>query len=99
MTLCRKDKGCLEVTTYDAQHMRNLEKEQQTQKELKRLLIHEEQSSSNNWLQLGNKNTVYFHHKATSKKRRNLIKCLKSAQENLVTSDEDIGQVLLTHFQ
>jgi hypothetical protein len=73
------------------------------EKELDDLLEKEEiwwsQRSRALWLAHGDRNTKFFHQKATQRRRKNKIEYIKDNQENTYTESEDIEQVFLNHFQ
>lgn len=57
------------------------------------------QQSRVNWLQYGDCNTTNFHSKAIHKKQTNLIKCLQSSASHIATTENQMGNILLNHFQ
>jgi hypothetical protein len=71
--------------------------------ELDKLLDGEEmwwkQRSRADWLQHGDKNTKFFHMKASQRKKRNTIKGIIDQQGQYKTKHEDIETVLLDHFK
>jgi exonuclease III len=73
------------------------------ERELDKLLEGEEmwwkQRSRADWLQHGDKNTKFFHMKASQRKKRNNIKSIMNNQGQLQTKYEDIEAVLLDHFE
>ncbi|XP_060965141.1 uncharacterized protein LOC133034132 [Cannabis sativa] len=50
------------------------------------------------WLQAGNKNTRYFHNKATVRKKRNHIRKLKCSDGRIVTSFGEICNEVCSYF-
>jgi DNA-binding transcriptional regulator GbsR (MarR family) len=75
------------------------EKEQ----ELDMLLDGEEmwwkQRSRADWLQHGDKNTRFFHMKASQRRKRNKISEIKDNQGTVWTDSADIERVLMDHFR
>jgi hypothetical protein len=73
------------------------------EKELDDLLDKEEmwwsQRSRALWLAHGDRNTKFFHQKATRRRRRNKIETIKDHLDITHTDKEDIENVFLTHFQ
>jgi hypothetical protein len=71
--------------------------------ELDNLLEGEEmwwkQRSRADWLQHGDKNTKYFHMKASQRRKRNRITELKDNNGHVVRDYEDIEKILVEHFQ
>lgn len=49
-----------------------------------------QQRSRSNWLQNGDRNTSYFHHHASYRRKRNCITKIKNANDVFVTSSKDI---------
>lgn len=50
------------------------------------------------WLQDGDRNTKFFHQKATNRKRRNTIQCIQNERGESVTKFEDIVAVVRNYF-
>jgi hypothetical protein len=71
--------------------------------ELDRLLDGEEiwwkQRSGADWLQHGDKNTKFFHMKASQRKKRNTIRGLLHSEGVLQTNHDMIEEILLNHFK
>jgi hypothetical protein len=71
--------------------------------ELDNLLEGEEmwwkQRSRADWLQHRDKNTKYFHMKASQRRKRNRITELKDNNGHVVRDYEDIEKILVEHFQ
>lgn len=73
-----------------------------TEMELDGVLKNEEtmwlQRSRALWLQDGDKNTKFFHQKATNRKRRNTIQCIENERGESMTEFEDIVEVVRNYF-
>ncbi|KAK2419793.1 hypothetical protein QL285_030613 [Trifolium repens] len=71
--------------------------------ELDNLLESEEmwwsQRSRVQWLQHGDKNTKFFHQKATHRRKRNQIDCIQDNQGTTFTEEENIENILINHFR
>lgn len=75
----------------------------QSEKELESLLEEEESywklRSREDWLKSGDKNTRWFHSKATSRKRKNEIKGIFYDKGTWVEKEEDIGKIASNFFK
>jgi hypothetical protein len=75
----------------------------QKEKELDDLLEKEEmwwsQRAKALWLTHGDKNTKFFHQRASQRKRKNKIEVIKDQQNNSQTDREKIEDIFLNHFQ
>jgi hypothetical protein len=71
-------------------------------REVNTLLNREEcmwrQRSRKKWLRWGDKNTSFFHHSATQRRRRNLISEIQDNHGNCYNSEEDIARTFEDHF-
>ncbi|XP_060964110.1 uncharacterized protein LOC133033413 [Cannabis sativa] len=56
------------------------------------------QRSKSHWLQAGDKNTKYFHSKATVRRKTNFIRKLKCNDGRVVTSFDDISREVSSYF-
>ena len=74
-----------------------------TKVELNKLLSAEEvmwkQRSRNCWLQSGDRNTSFFHKKASKRHQRNTISRLKDANGIWQDEEETMGNILVEYFQ
>ena len=81
----------------------DLEEIHATKLELNRWLgIEEEmwhQRSRNNWLKAGDRNTTFFHTKATNRYQRNTISKIMDANHNWVEDVDQIGQTFVHYFE
>lgn len=70
--------------------------------QLDEVLQHEEffwhQRSKVNWLHYGDRNTKFFHQKATRRKCTNLINSLQNDEGFWTTNDNELGQLLFNYF-
>jgi hypothetical protein len=71
--------------------------------ELDNLLEGEEvwwkQRARTDWLQYGDKNTKFFHQKASQRRKKNRINEIMDSQGQKYTEHEDIERVLIEHFK
>ena len=72
-------------------------------KQLDELLLKQEiywhQRSRIPWLKYGDKNTKFFHSKASQICRKNFIKGIRDQQQNWVEETEDIARVAISYFE
>jgi exonuclease III len=73
------------------------------EKELDELLEKEElwwsQRSRTLWLRHGDKNTKFFHQKASQRRRKNTIESIQDPSGTLHTDQEEIEAIFTSHFQ
>ncbi|KAB5569041.1 hypothetical protein DKX38_002834 [Salix brachista] len=68
------------------------------------MLSHEEeaileQRSRIQWLQLGDKNTVFFHKSIVNRQTKNRIMSLRDGENNLISSQQDIRNLAAVYFE
>jgi ribonuclease HI len=72
-------------------------------KEVNGLLIKEEkmwqQRSRTLWLKDGDRNTKYFHSRATHRQRRNLLLGIRNEAGDLITNQDQIGSCFIEYYQ
>jgi hypothetical protein len=72
-------------------------------KEVQELLIREEkmwrQRSRTSWLKEGDRNTKYFHSRASHRRRRNSLVFLRLENGDIVTDAEQIGTQFVNYYQ
>lgn len=56
------------------------------------------QRAKEKWMVWGERNTSYFHKVASIRARRNRIVCLKNVDGDLVTGQDEIQQLVVSHF-
>ena len=66
---------------------------------LRKQKIYWAQRSRIPWLKHGDKNTKFFHSKASQRRRRNHIQSLKNANDMWVKEVEDIAGVAVNYFE
>ena len=73
------------------------------EKEVERLLyreeIYEKQRSRSEWLRSGDRNTKYFHSKATRKKRKNYITWLLNENGQWCSGQDKMVRILENYFR
>ena len=78
------------------------EKAHALKREVNTLLTREEcmwrQRSRKKWLKWGDKNTSFFHHSATQRRRRNLITEIEDNQGHRFNNEDDIARTFEDHF-
>ncbi|XP_057428472.1 uncharacterized protein LOC130721892 [Lotus japonicus] len=79
-----------------------LQKTRETEHQLDGLLEQEEkwwkQRSRATWLRDGDKNTRFFHQKATQRRKRNMIEKIEDDRGKEYIEDRDIARVLIDYF-
>ncbi|KAH1032210.1 hypothetical protein J1N35_044384 [Gossypium stocksii] len=58
-----------------------------------------EQRARTNWLQIGDKNTTFFHRSASYRKKKNMVKGLENEPRNLVTEFDEISKMAIDYFK
>ena len=81
----------------------NVELMVKLKEELSSLLVKEEkmwhQQSKTHWMKSGNKNSNYFHNKASYRYRRNQILGLKDSRGVMCMGDDNVAGLLENYYQ
>ena len=81
----------------------NMGEVEETKVELNRMLAVEEdmwhQRSRHCWLQSGDRNTSFFHAKASNRHQRNKILRIKDSEDNWQEDEEMIGRTFVEYFE
>src|ERR1044072_6397447 len=97
-----KTKLLLQNLQRSVQTAETIEATRQAEAGLDSLLVQEEvfwsQRSRATWLQQGDKNTSFFHKKASQRRQRNLIEEITDDAGNKFVEDEEIAEVLKDYF-
>ena len=88
--------ACSSLTDENVQMQKDLAKEIELLLEQEE--IHWAQRSRINWLQHGDKNTSYFHHFASERRKRNSIKRLKNENVTWVEDIESLNPMISDYF-
>lgn len=92
----------LQVLDSTSSHGVDMESVHKTKMELNKLLLEEEdiwnQRSRNCWLKLGDRNTSFFHTKASNRHKRNSIVKIMDSNGNWVEEEEQIAKVFTDYF-
>jgi hypothetical protein len=92
----------LEVVMRGPINPENQQKKFELAQQIERLLEQEEirwcQRSRANWIQNGDRNTTFFHHFASARRNRNLIKQLKDPTGNFVEGIDQLNPIILDYF-
>ncbi|XP_057453964.1 uncharacterized protein LOC130745626 [Lotus japonicus] len=100
-TWCRDTTNVLAKFT-EIQNEQVIKETHEAEKELEALLAQEElwwsQRSRATWLQKGDKNTSFFHQKASQRRKRNMIELIKDDRGREFEDDRDISNVLMDYF-
>lgn len=64
----------------------------------KREEIYWHQRSRQSWIESGDKNTKFFHHKANQREMRNNVRCIKNAAGDVFEEEEDIMECFVDYF-
>ena len=98
-----KAQDFLQVLEASSGGMSNTDEICQQRAEVNRLLDLEErmwkQRSGNPWLKKGDRNTIFFHMKASNKKQRNTISGVMDESNTWQESDEKISEVIIAYYQ